>query len=465
MKLRVLSFLNHVPATKDPTPMIERAAEWGIDYIVSQGTGKDFGPQFLGSGTQFPVSNFVENIRPYITAAHRLQVPFIMSVGIAGARTQLHECLEGFNRMCVEEGLEFNVAVINGDIDPGYLRKRIEEGTEVRSMDSHPDLPPLLRVEDVDVTPNIVAQMGPEPIMAALDEGVDGVITGRALDVGLFMAPAIRAGASKATAAYFGKLLECCGVALWPGDPGMAIYGEIHDDDSIVIRCPSDDGECRVRNLAAHSFYERPNPFREENPGGYLDLEEATYEQLDKMSVRVQGAKWGDTPYTVKLEGAASMGYRAINVAGIRDPRYVACIEEVVERIKEEARHAERFKHLVEGKDYWLTITLYGRDAVLGDAEPHRGEEHEVGAVIDVVAPTQELARDICYFAYISLWIRPYPGRKTTAGNNAQRFTVPIIPVDQHFRWSMWHLLPLDDPCEPFERRTLQFPLAEGALV
>ena len=76
MKVRILSFLNHVPATSDPTPMIERAAEWGIDYIVSQGTGKDFGPHFLGSGEQFPVSNFVENIRPYLLAAHRMHVPF-----------------------------------------------------------------------------------------------------------------------------------------------------------------------------------------------------------------------------------------------------------------------------------------------------------------------------------------------------------------------------------------------------
>jgi len=463
LKFRALSFLNHVPSRVDPLPMIEQAAAWGLDAIISQGTGKDFGPHMLGSGTQFPVRNFKENIRPYVKAAHRIGVPFIMSVGIAGARQQLAECLDAFDEVCTEESLDLQVAVIAGDIDPGFIRKQIEAGVAIPRMDDHPALPELLRLEDVDATPNIVAQMGPEPIMAALAEGVDGVITGRALDVGLFMAPALRAGASKATAALFGKLMECCGVALYPGDPGVAIYGEIDDDDSIVIRSPDANSECRVRNLAAHSFYERKNPFREENPGGYLDLDEVTYEQLDSSAVRVRGPKWGDTPYAVKLEGAASMGFRAMNVAGIRDQRYLDALPDVVERIKEELRTAERFMHLREGVDYHLNITLYGRDAVLGSIEPHTGEEHEVGAVIDAVGPTPAMARELCYYAYLSLWIRPYPGRKTTAGNNAQRFTQPIVDGGELFRWSIWHLMPLDDPLEPFDRSVDRFPRKEVA--
>jgi hypothetical protein len=458
VKLRALSFLNHVPSRRDPTPMIDQAVEWGLDVIVSQGTGKDFGPHMLGSGTQFPVRNFKENIRPYIKAAHRLHIPFVLSVGIAGAHQQLAECLEAFDELCREEALDLEVAVISGDVDPALIRKKLEAGVAIPRMDDHDALPELLRVEDVDVSANIVAQMGPEPIMAALELGVDGVITGRALDVGLFMAPALRAGASKATAALFGKLMECCGVALYPGDPGVAIYGEIEDDDAIVIRSPDPANECRVRNLAAHSFYERKNPFREENPGGYLDLDDVTYEQLDTQSVRVRGPKWGETPYTVKLEGAASMGFRAINVAGIREPRYVDCAPEVIERIKEELRTADRFAHLREGVDYHLNVTLYGRDAVLGDIEPRRGDEHELGAVIDAVGPTAEMARELCYYAYLSLWIRPYPGRKTTAGNNAQRFTQPILDGGELFRWSIWHLMPLDDPLEPFDREVEHFP-------
>lgn len=456
MKLRVLAFVNHVPIDKDPTEAIDRAMNWGVDYVIAQGTGKDWGPHWLGSGSQLPVSNFVANIRPYMKLCHAANIPFVLSVGIAGARPQLTECIKGFNELCLEEDLHFNIAVVPGDVDQKYLLGRIEEGAQIRRMDDHPALSEFLTTEDVTASTYVVAQVGPEPIMSAISQGAQGVITGRALDVGLFMAPAILAGASKATAALFGKLLECGGVALDPGDSRMPIYGEIHDDDSIIVRSPSLDGRVISRTLAAHSFYERANPFKEENPGGYLDLTDAVFEQQDG-AVKVTGATWVDTPYTVKIEGAAPNGFRAINVAGIREPQYIECIESVVRRIKDEVRSNSRFSHLDDDK-YHLNLTLYGRDAVLGEADPQRGSEHEVGVVIDAVAPSQEDARNLCYFASISLNNGGYPGRKTTAGNAAQRFTEMVNPLGQIYRWSIWHLLPLDDPIELFTPIMIEIP-------
>jgi hypothetical protein len=465
MALRVLAFVNHIPLKYDAAPMIQQALEWGVDYIIAQGTGKDWGPHWLGSGTQLPVSNFVENIRPYMKACHEHDLRFVLSVGIAGARPQLQECVDGFNRICAEESLSFDVGIVSGDIEKAFLLDKLAGGTEINRLDDHPALPKLLRVEDIEESSYIVAQMGPEPIMASLQEGVDGVITGRALDVGLFMAPALLAGASKGTAALFGKLLECAGVALDPGDPAVAIYGEILDDDTIIIRSPSVHAQCKAQTLAAHSFYERINPTREENPGGYLDVSEVTYEQLDERSVHVRGHRWVDTPYTVKLEGAAPLGYRAINVTGVRDPRYLSQLDWAVDRMKEEVRSAPRFAHLKEGVDYHLNFTLYGRDAVLGAADPERGIEHEVGVIIDAVASTQEIARDICYFAAISHNIGPFPGRKTTASNVAHKFTEFINCLGQIYRWSVWHVIPLEDPVAPFERKRESFPRAEEGVL
>ena len=45
--------------------------------------------------------------------------------------------------------------------------------------------------------------------------------------------------------------------------------------------------------------------------------------------------------------------------------------------------------------------------------------------LVDVVADTEELAKEAAYYAFIRLFIGPYPGRKTTAGNAA----APIMPV------------------------------------
>jgi hypothetical protein len=63
MKLRVLAFVNHVPADKDPTPVIERALQCGIDCPIAQGAQTDWGPHRLGSDKQLPWENFVENMR------------------------------------------------------------------------------------------------------------------------------------------------------------------------------------------------------------------------------------------------------------------------------------------------------------------------------------------------------------------------------------------------------------------
>lgn len=462
-KLRVLAFVNHVPPSMDHSEALDRAFEWGVDIVIAQGNGGDFGPSLLGLGEGFPVRNFVSNIAPYVDRCHKHGVPFVLSCGIAGANAHLDACVDGFDALCAERGYDMNVAVISGEVDKSYLRERILSGTQIRRVVDHDAQPELLRVEDVDDSIRIVAQMGPEPIMAALEAGVDGVLTGRALDVGLFMAPALNAGATKATAAHFGKILECGGLTLSPGDAGAPVYGEV-DGDEIIIRSPDSRFKMKKQSVAAHTFYERRDPHREENPGGWLDLTDVEYDQVDDSTVRARGAKWGDTPYSVKLEGSARIGHRAINVAGIRDPRFLGVLDETIERIKADVRTAPRFADLKERTDYFLTFTVYGRDAVLGAAETERDREHEVGVVIDAIAPTRDLARELCYFAYIGLWIKPYPGRKTTAGNNAQRFSPPLIDAGDAFRWSVWHLLPLEDAHEPFNRKMTRFPRAVASV-
>jgi hypothetical protein len=48
VKLCVLEFVNDIPVKYDPVPAINQAVEWGIDYMIAQGTGKDWGPYSLG---------------------------------------------------------------------------------------------------------------------------------------------------------------------------------------------------------------------------------------------------------------------------------------------------------------------------------------------------------------------------------------------------------------------------------
>jgi hypothetical protein len=76
------------------------------------------------------------------------------------------------------------------------------------------------------------------------------------------------------------------------------------------------------------------------------------------------------------------------------------------------------------------------------------------------VADTEELAKEAAYYAFIRLFIGPYPGRKTTAGNAAAPIMPVVVPVSQVFTFSIYHLLPLADPLEPFALSVESFPRA-----
>ena len=455
---RILSFVNHIPVHPRVEEFLAEAARRGVDAVCSQGTGMDFGPYMLGSGTQFTSENFRENVRPYLHFAKQQGVPFVFSVGIAGGRDQLEECLERVDEITMEDDLPLRIAVIDGELDREMLAERIRNGAQARRAVESSHLSEWLTAEDVESAEHIVAQMGPEPIMAALDEGVDGVITGRALDVGIYMAPPLHAGFPRGSTTHMAKVLECAGLALHPGDPSEPIYGVL-EADAITVYPVSDTQAATARSIASHSMYERDNPFMEKNPGGYLDLTHADYTEVPGSGVRSQGAIWVDTPYTIKLEGARREGYRTIAVFGVREPAFIECLDWFLDNIRSTIAGSPRFGHLDEGKHYRITFDQYGRNGVLGANEPLRGRTpHEIGLLVDVIADTQELAENLAYFICMELWIKPYPNRQTSAGNLATRFAPPTINVGPAFSFNVWHLLEVDDPLELFPHRVIEFP-------
>ena len=108
-----------------------------------------------------------------------------------------------------------------------------------------------------------------------------------------------------------------------------------------------------------------------------------------------------------------------------------------------------------------MATRIFGLDAVLGALEPNQAVTgHEAGVLVDVVADTEELAKEAAYFAFIRLFIGPYPGRKTTAGNAAAPIMPVVVPVSEVFSFSIYHLLPLADPVAPFPTEVVRFPRA-----
>ena len=454
--VRMLGFVNHIPPAPDIEESIARALDWGVDVIVAQGTGSDWGPYWLGSGGQVQ-ANVAQNVRPYVQAAIRHQIPFVFSFGIAGADVHLDQCLADFDRLCAAEGWDLDVAVIRSELSRDYLRERIADGAAVRPATADAGLVPELTRRDVDEAERVVALIGPEPVMAALGRGAAGVITGRALDIGLFMAYPMLRGLPTAVAAHAGKLLECGGLALEPGDSGQCIWAQL-DSGGLEVRSPHPGYRASVRSLVSHTFYERSHPSLEENPGGCLDVTGATYTETE-LGVRCTGARWIERPYTVLLEGARREGFRAISMLAVREPALLRQVRGWSDAAEQALRSSPRFaEHIARGR-LRVATRIFGLDGVLGPLEPNTEVTgHEACVVLDVVAHDRALAEEAAYFGFIRLFIGPYPGRKTTAGNAAAPYMPVVIPVSDVYTFSIYHLLPLADPVQPFAATLQRFP-------
>ena len=447
-RTRILGFVNHIAPASDIEESIARALDWGVDVIVAQGTGSDWGPYWLGSGEQV-AANVAANVRPYLRAAREHGIPFVFSVGIAGADVHLDRCLRQLDEMCSEEGWDPEIAVIRSELSKDYVASRVHADVECVPATDGSGLPERLTLADVEATERMVALLGPEPVMAALARGVDGVITGRALDIGLFMAYPMLRGLPTAVAAHAGKLLECGGLALEPGDSGQCIWASL-DADGFEVRSPNPQFAATVRSLVSHTFYERSHPTLEENPGGVLDLAEATYVET-QAGVRCSGARWHDRPYTVLVEGARREGFRAISMLGVREPSLLAQVRDWTGSAEQTLRSSPRFADAIASGRLRISTRIYGLDGVLGPLEPHsQVTGHEAAVVLDVVADDRQLAEEAAYFGFIRLFIGPYPGRQTTAGNAAAPYMPVVVPVSDVYTFSVYHLLPLDDPLEPF---------------
>ena len=151
--------------------------------------------------------------------------------------------------------------------------------------------------------------------------------------------------------------------------------------------------------------------------------------------------------YAVKLEGASRVAFRTIFIAGVRDPILIENIDWITRGVADEIR--EDYREVSES-DYQLLFHVYGKNAVMGSLEPLGEPGHEIGVVAEVVAPTQELADAICAKARSTMLHYPVPGRKSTAGNLACLYSPSDIACGPVYRFSIYHLVEVDDPCELF---------------
>ncbi|WP_459618229.1 acyclic terpene utilization AtuA family protein [Bordetella sp. 2513F-2] len=422
----------------------KRAMDARPDFIGQDAGSTDMGPYYHGADKPFlPLSAYRRDLAIMLTAARSARIPLLIGSAITnGSNVTLALMVDLVRSVAAEQKLSFKLAVISAEIDKGYLKGKLEAGPLAPLGPPH-----ALDCQTIDAAGPIVAQMGMEPFMRALDAGAEVIIAGRACDDAVFAAlPALK-GFPVGLALHCGKILECAGLSAVPYDLGEPMIGRIREDH-FEVEPGNANSRCTTVSVAGHSLYERSDPFMQAGPGGVNDLSKARFEQMDARTVRVTGSEYlPDAQYRVKLEGAEQVGYRSIVVVGIRDAVMIRELDHVYAHVRERAE--ERFD--LAGNGISLMLRTYGRDGVMGALEPdlHQAPK-EVGLVIDAVAPDQDTATAVAMFTRGVLQHADYPGILTTAGNMAYPFSPFGIPVGPAYRFSVYHLMPVGDPCECF---------------
>lgn len=419
---------------------LERGMSLRPHAIAIDAGSTDPGPFHLGTGSPLYSDRLVKReIGILLKAARKAEIPLIVgSAGCAGTNAQVNRLAEMVKEVASEEGLHFRLARIYADVPKGRVIAAIKSG-EVRDFEAGFEL----SEQDVQASTGLVAQMGDEPIRQALDRGADVVIAGRACDDSVIASYAIWKGADEALSIHMGKILECGAMSAEPFATD-AMLGTV-DSEGFTLEPGTLARRASVTSVAAHSLYEREDPFVSHGPGRVIDMADCKFEQLDDRRVRVTGTRGERTKdYWVKLEGAKPAGYRSLCIAGVRCPTTISRLDELLDHVRKMVH--ER----IPDPSLRIVCRKYGINGTMGEIEVEKKLPHDVGLIMETNASTQEVAFDACHTFSAKLMHGSYEGQKNTSGNLAFVSSPRVINVGLQYEFSAYHLMNVSSALECF---------------
>ena len=218
------------------------------------------------------------------------------------------------------------IGVVTGDDLLPRLDALLAAGHELKNMDSGE---PLAAIRDRVLSAN--AYLGSAPIVDALAQGANVVITGRSTDTALTMAPLRHEfgwGATDwdrlAAGIVAGHIIECGAQSSggnclrdWRSIPDLAnvgypiVEGEA-DGSFVVTKHPGTGGRIDVPGITEQLVYEMGDPAAYITPDVVADFTTIRLEPAGKDRVRVFGIKGREpTPY-LKVSIAYRAGFKAV---------------------------------------------------------------------------------------------------------------------------------------------------------
>ena len=401
----------------------------------------DPGPYYLGSGRMAAPERMVQrDLELVLLGALKAGVPLIIgSAGTGGAKPQLEATVAMVQQIALQHGLRFRLATIASDVLAVTVLAALRKG-QLRPLDADASGSPLALPTEAEVLSctHIVGQCGSDTFKQALQTQPDVLIAGRACDTAIFSALPEMLGYPRALCLHMAKIIECTSLCCRPGGRD-AMLAEL-SLDSFTLESMNPALHATPASVAAHALYEQSDPFEVQEPEGTLQLGSARYTALDAHRTQVSGASFVPAARpTLKIEGAARVGARAVLLAGVADPTLLQQLPQALAEVQ------SRVRALLPG-DWTLHSHVYGQGAVRPlPAAQH--SLHEAGLVIEFIAPDAAMARTAAGVFKQNLLHYGFAGRVSTAGNLAFAFTPSEIDAGDAYRFVLYHLLhdvPLD---------------------
>ena len=423
---------------------IEYGLARGAQAIASDAGSTDSGAAYLATGKSKNSRNAVKRDLTILMKAHvKAGIPVIIGTsGQAGGDLNLDWTRDILVEVTEELGISPKVALLYSEQSKDAIKTFQAKG-QVRP------LPPVGALDDatIDSCDHIVALMGVEPYLAALDEGADVILGGRSTDPAVLASFPIWKGASWGPAWHAGKIGECgvqCSANPTLGSGVLLTVGQ----DEFEVEPLSTNNTCTPYSVSAHMLYENTDPNVLTEPGGLLDVSNAHYEQsVDGRSVRVSGSIWKPQPYTMKLEGAGGGMFQTVMLVGIQDPDVLQDVSGFHDRLLD-ALYTRTRQTLPpeELEEFHISLRMYGWNAVDGAVVPEGTPiPREIGALFVATARTQDLANSIAhscnpyFFHYPAVMDKELP-------SYGFAFSPADIPRGQVYEFKLNHVVELDDP-------------------
>ena len=292
-------------------------------------------------------TDFVEMCRRVLPICHEKGIKIIANAGGVNPLA----CREAVAKVMEELGITgMKIGVVEGDDILDDLPGLIAGGEKFTNMDNGEALESVLdRVKTANV------YIGAEPIVEALKAGADIVITGRATDPSIVLAPMMYEFGwtmedfdRLAAGTIAGHIVECgaqCtggNFANWREIPDMAKIGypviEAHSDGTFAVtKHDNTGGKVSIETVTSQLVYEMSDPANYITPDCVADFTSIQLKQESENRVGVSGIKGRPETDTYKVSISFHEGYKLISQLTVAGPDAVdkakLCADIVFDRV------------------------------------------------------------------------------------------------------------------------------------